>query len=141
MVSDGLHCIDRSRPALKATQDHRGKARPARRAGRPRGSGPPGDPGEAGPQGEPGDPGDAGPPGDPGEAGSTGPKGNPGEMGAPGVSPFSYVDPAAKTDIYYSGGNVGVGTATPTVQLDVRSQAGIILARPRQSAIMMLHSS
>jgi hypothetical protein len=68
--------------------------------------------------------GDAGPPGpkgDPGSDGGQGPQGEPGKAGSPGVAPFSYVDPMAKTDIYYSGGNVGLGTSTPEKILTIRS--------------------
>ncbi len=59
-----------------------------------------------------------GPPGDPGDIGS------PGEPGPPGVSPFSFVDPVAKTDIYYSSGKVGIGTPKPKVELHVSGHFG-----------------
>lgn len=78
--------------------------------------------GPAGETGEKGDTGPTGPAGDPGEKGDTGPAGMTGAtgpQGPAGVSPFSYVDPVAQTDIFYSDGNVGIGTASPASALDV----------------------
>lgn len=48
--------------------------------------------------------------------GHTGPQGLPGTAG---VSPFSYVDPVAMTDIHYDGGRVGLGTPVPIELLHV----------------------
>lgn len=46
-----------------------------------------------------------------------------GPGGESGGSPFSYVDPVAKTDIYYNGGNVGIGTSAPAAMLEMSSAA------------------
>ncbi|MEZ4294212.1 MAG: hypothetical protein R3B70_04485 [Polyangiaceae bacterium] len=53
--------------------------------------------------------------------GETGPAGATGSQGDPGVSPFSYVDDSAATDIYYEKGWVGIGTVAPQDLLHVSS--------------------
>ncbi len=73
--------------------------------------------------------GDAGPPGQDGKNGhdgadgKNGADGGVGPKGDTGVSPFSYVDPVAKTDIHYSGGKVGIGTAAPEASLSVNGNS------------------
>ncbi|MBK8257642.1 MAG: tail fiber domain-containing protein [Polyangiaceae bacterium] len=76
--------------------------------------------------GEQGPAGQDGATGEDGMNGAVGDPGNDGDDGAPGVSPFTYVDTAAMTDIYYSGGNVGIGTNEPgqLLQVDGNAQFG-----------------
>ena len=78
--------------------------------------------GETGPQGEPGIK------GDPGMQGSNGEAGPPGPQGEPGVSPFSYVDSVAMTDIYYVGGDVGIGSAAPGLAFPADSGSVLTVA-------------
>jgi hypothetical protein len=74
--------------------------------------------GTTGPSGPQGPAGDAGPTGDTGPQGPTGSQGAIGPQGAqgdPGASPFSLMG----SDAVYTDGNVGIGTTTPAVALDV----------------------
>ena len=70
--------------------------------------------------------GNEGPEGPPGPEGPQGPQGEQGPQGPPGDSHWLLNG----TDTYYNAGNVGIGTDTPTVRLDVSStsnQAAVIL--------------
>lgn len=85
----------------------------------------PGERGEQGTRGEPGVDGGQGPKGAPGvdggqgQTGLDGTPGQDGQDGADGVSPFVGPDPNDGS-IYYNGGNVGIGVATPGHLLEVR---------------------
>lgn len=76
-----------------------------------------------GPQG-PAGPASIGPKGDTGNAGSTGPTGRgcKGPTGSPG---YSYWQADTSTGIYYSTGNVGIGTNSPSYTLDVSGNARV----------------
>ena len=74
--------------------------------------------GNDGPTGDTGSTGDAGPTGDTGPAGANGPQGNIGPIG-----PSLWT--SSGTDIYYTNGNVGMGTSTPSYALDVSGNINI----------------
>lgn len=74
---------------------------------------------------------------DPGKEGPQGPQGATGSQGPPGVSPFTYTD-ASMTDISYSGGRVGIGTATPEAELQVLG--GVVIGPGNTDAIIKLNA-
>ena len=118
---------------------------PQGRLGDPGPEGPTGEPGDAGPEGSMGEQGDAGPEGssggqgEQGDQGGSGPSGPAGEQGDPGAEgsqgPAGPAGPAGPEgpqgppgdstwmqsgdDTFYTQGNVGIGTDTPTKQLSV----------------------
>ena len=80
-----------------------------------------GDRGEKGEKGDPGNTGPAGaqgPQGAKGEQGDKGEKGKKGDKGEPGASPFSLNG----SNAYYPKGQVGIGTSSPTEQLEVKGK-------------------
>ena len=84
--------------------------------------GPAGADGATGPQGLAGADGATGPQG---PIGLTGPAGSDGEDGADGGDLFDHPWTQFGTDVYYDGGNVGIGTTEPSAALEV---AGMIRA-------------
>lgn len=91
--------------------------------GNPGPQGPQGEPGPQGAQGEmgpAGPQGEAGPAGPQGETGPAGPQGETGPMGPPGPGGGDSFWLQSGTNVYYSAGNVGLGTSAPTTHLEVR---------------------
>ena len=92
--------------------------------------GPKGDPGPTGPQGiqgKKGDTGATGPRGQKGDKGDPGPQGltgKPGTKGDKGDTGDAFWSESG-TDISYSAGNVGVGTASPSAKLDIQGDIKI----------------
>jgi hypothetical protein len=90
--------------------------------------GPQGDQGLTGPQGPQGDKGDKGPQGPQGiqglkgDTGPAGPAGTQGPQGPAGTSQWSQ----SGNNIYYNGGNVGVGTNNPLSTLEIKGDLGIV---------------
>lgn len=97
-------------------------------SGNPGPAGPTGPAGPAGPAGAAGSTGPAGPAGATGATGPAGPAGATGATGPAGpVGPMGPQGPAGDgfwtlngTSVYYSGGNLGLGTSAPATHLEVR---------------------
>src|SRR5262249_51591072 len=77
--------------------------------------------GPTGPTGAPRANGATGAPGPTGSPGSNGSNGATGPIGPTGASPWSLFG----SDTYYTGGNVGIGTSTPSAPLEVNGAARI----------------
>ena len=82
------------------------------------GGGDPGPPGPEGPKGDKGDPGPPGPEGPKGDTGDPGPMGPVGPQGPPGSGGSLWQ--LTGSNIYYNGGNVGIGTVNPSTKLEVQ---------------------
>nr|VFK31097.1 MAG: Collagen triple helix repeat-containing protein [Candidatus Kentron sp. MB] len=89
--------------------------------------GPKGDKGDTGQQGVQGKTGPRGPKGDQGIRGPVGPAGPPGSKGGAGGSFWSQ----SGANIYYSSGNIGIGTTTPMAKLEIKG--GIKLGDDRSA--------
>jgi len=96
-----------------------GAAGPTGPTGSTGSTGPTGSTGAAGPTGPTGSTGSTGPTGSTGAAGPTGPTGSTGSTGPTGTGYWTLTG----SDIYYSTGNVGVNTSSPTFKLDVNGTA------------------
>ncbi|MDQ7014442.1 MAG: tail fiber domain-containing protein [Planctomycetota bacterium] len=122
--------------------------------GNPGPEGPPGPQGDQGPQGPQGPQGDTGPTGPEGPDGPTGPQGpdgptgpqgpqgNTGPQGPPGADGSDALWQVSGSAMFYSGGNIGIGTTTPNYRLEVVSnESRTIFARHTAYGVYGLRNS